>query len=133
MVSNGISVVQINSYAVKQSKEIEDNNQHKDDRKDTKLIDSLAKDDNYGMPYLPKKLYADMRRFSMFRDQLTEDCIRDTSRLHRELRIYFPEYMDAFGKIDSAFALEILSKVQVPSDITALGEKACGTSGMKQS
>ena len=30
------------------------------------------KDGNYGMPYLPEDIYADMKRLSMFRDQLTE-------------------------------------------------------------
>ena len=94
MISKGISVVQVNPYAVKQSKEIEDNSQLKDDRKDPKLIANLVKDGNYGMPYLPEKTYADMRRLSMFRDQLTEDRIRNINRLHRELKIYFPEYMD---------------------------------------
>lgn len=107
MISKEISVVQVNPYAVKQSKEIEDNSQLKDDRKDPKLIANLVKDGNYGMPYLPEKVYADLRRLSMFRDQLTEDRIRHINRLHRELKIYFPEYMDAFGKIDGAFALEV--------------------------
>lgn len=127
MISKGISVVQVNPYAVKQSKEIEDNSQHKDDRKDPKLIANLVKDGNYGMPYLPEKVYADMRRLSMFRDQLTEDRIRNINRLHRELRIYFPEYMDAFGKIDGAFTLEMLKESAIPSDIAALG-----TEGMKK-
>lgn len=123
MISNGISVVQVNPYAVKQSKEIEDNSQPKDDRKDPKLIANLVKDGNYGMPYLPEKVYADMRRLSMFRDQLTEDRIRNINRLHRELKIYFPEYMDAFGKIDGAFTLEVLKVSAIPSDIAALGEE----------
>lgn len=77
MISEGISVVQVNPYAVKQSKEIEDNSQLKDDRKDPKLIANLVKDGNYGMPYLPEEVYADMRRLSIFRDQLTEDRIRN--------------------------------------------------------
>lgn len=127
MVSNGISVVQVNPYAVKQSKEIEDNSQRKDDRKDPKLIANLVKDGNYGMPYLPEKIYADMRRLSMFRDQLVEDRIRNINRLHRELKIYFPEYMDAFGKIDGAFALEVLKISAIPSDIITLG-----TEGLKK-
>lgn len=121
MISNGISVVQVNPYAVKQSKEIEDNSQLKDDKKDPKLIANLVKDGNYGMPYLPEKVYADMRRLSMFRDQLTEDRIRNINRLHRELKIYFPEYMDAFGKIDGAFTLEVLKISGIPSDIVTLG------------
>ncbi len=121
MISEGISVVQVNPYAVKQSKEIEDNSQRKDDRKDPKLIANLVKDGNYGMPYLPEEIYADMRRLSMFRDQLTEDRIRNINRLHREMRIYFPEYADAFGKLEGAFALEILCVAPMPSDIIALG------------
>ncbi len=122
MVSKGVSVVQVNPYAVKQSKEIEDNSQLKDDRKDPKLIANLVKDGNYGMPYLPEKVYADMRRLSMFRDQLTEDRIRNINRLHRELKIYFPEYMDAFWKLDGAFTLEVLKSAPIPADIITLGE-----------
>ena len=121
MISNGISVVQVNPYAVKQTKELEDNSQNKDDRKDPKLIANLVKDGNYGMPYLPEGLYADLRRLSMFRDQLTEDRIRNINRLHREMKMYFPEYMEAFGKLDGAFTLEILRRAPFPKDILALG------------
>lgn len=121
MIANRISVVQVNPYAVKQTKELEDNSQLKDDRKDPKLIANLVKDGNYGMPYLPERLYADLRRLSMFRDQLTEDRIRSINRLHREMKIYFPEYMDAFGKLEGTFTLEVLKKAPFPSDILALG------------
>ena len=121
MITNGISVVQVNPYAVKQTKELEDNSQLKDDRKDPKLIANLVKDGNYGMPYLPEDLYAELRRLSMLRDQLTEDRIRNINRLHREMKIYFPEYMDAFGKLDGAFTLEVLKKAPFPADIMTLG------------
>ena len=122
MVSNGISVVQVNPYAVKQTKEVEDNSQMKDDRKDPKLIANLVKDGNFGMPYLPEKLYADLRRLSMFRDQLNEDRIRTVNRLHREMKIYFPEYKDALGKVDGAFSLELLKQAPFPDDLATLGE-----------
>ena len=121
MVTNGISVVQVNPYAVKQTKELEDNSQLKDDRKDPKLIANLVKDGNYGMPYLPEGLYAELRRLSMFRNQLREDRIRNTNRLHREMKIYFPEYMDAFGKLDGAFTLAVLMKAPFPEDILLIG------------
>ncbi len=122
MISNGISVVQVNPYAVKQIKEVEDNSQRKDDTKDPKLIANLVKDGNFGMPYLPEKLYAELRRLSMFRDQLNEDRIRAINRMHREMKIYFPEYKDALGKVDGAFSLELLKQVPFPEDLTALGE-----------
>ena len=121
MVSNGISVVQVNPYAVKQTKELEDNSQQKDDRKDLKLIANLVKDGNYGMPYLPEKVYAELRRLSMFREQLMEDRNRHMNRLHREMKIYFPEYKDAFGKIDGAFCIAVLKEAPFPEDILRLG------------
>ena len=122
MITNGISVVQVNPYAVKQTKELEDNSQLKDDRKDPKLIANLVKDGNYGMPYLPEGLYADLRRLSMFRDQLTEDRIRNINRLHREMKIYFPEYKEAFGKLAGTFSIRLLKKAPFPKDILDLGE-----------
>lgn len=121
MITNGISVVQVNPYAVKQTKEVEDNSQLKDDTKDPKLIANLVKDGNYGMPYLPEKLYADLRRLTMFRDQLTEDRIRALNRMHRELKIYFPEYKDAYKKIDGTFSLEILKHAPYPEELRELG------------
>lgn len=121
MISEGISVVQVNPYAVKQTKEIEDNSQMKNDRKDPKLIANLVKDGNFGMPYLPEGLYAELRRLSMFRDQLNEDRIRNINRLHREMKIHFPEYREALGKIDGAFTLELLQKAAFPRDIASLG------------
>jgi transposase len=121
MITNGISVVQVNPYAVKQTKELEDNSQLKDDTKDPKLIANLVKDGNFGMPYLPEKLYADLRRLSMFREQLNEDRIRFINRLHREMKIYFPEYKDALGKVDGAFSLELLKKAPFPEDLLLLG------------
>ena len=121
MIANGISVVQVNPYAVKQTKELEDNSQLKDDTKDPKLIANLVKDGNFGMPYLPEKLYADLRRLSMFREQLNEDRIRFLNRLHREMKIYFPEYKDALGKVDGAFSMELLRQAPFPEDLLLLG------------
>lgn len=122
MISNGISVVQVNPYAVKQTKEVEDNSQLKDDTKDPKLIANLVKDGNFGMPYLPEKLYAELRRLSMFRDQLNEDRIRAINRMHREMKIYFPEYKDALGKVDGAFNLDLLKSAPFPDDLKVLDE-----------
>ena len=58
----------------------------------------------------------------MFRDQLNEDRIRTINRMHREMKIYFPEYKNALGKVDGAFSLELLKQAPFPKDLTALGE-----------
>lgn len=59
----------------------------------------------------------------MFRDQLSEDRIRTMNRLHREMKICFPEYKDAFGKTDGAFTLALLEKAPFPADLLELGEE----------
>ena len=123
MIANGISVVQVNPYAVKQTKELEDNSQAKNDAKDPKLIADLVKNGNYGMPYLPEDVYAELRALCTFRDQCMEDRVRNINRLHREMKIVFPEYMKAFGKIDGVFTLSVLATVPLPSELTALGEE----------
>ena len=63
----------------------------------------------------------------MFRDQLNEDRIRSINRMHREMKIYFPEYKDALGKMDGTFSLELLKQAPFPDDLAALG-----TEGIRQ-
>ncbi|WP_054743939.1 hypothetical protein [Cellulosilyticum ruminicola] len=36
------------------------------------------------------------------------------------MKIYFPEYKDALGKVDGAFVLELLRKAPFPKDLMAL-------------
>lgn len=122
MISEGISVVQVNPYAVKQTKEVEDNSQQKDDEKDPKTIANLVVRGNFGMPYLPEGIYADLRGYSALRDKLVEDRTRCVNRLHRELKIFFPEYKDAFGKIDGVFTLELIKVASTPRSLIKLGE-----------
>lgn len=98
--------------------------------KNPKLIANLVKDGNFGMPYLPEQLYADLRRLSMFRDQLNEDRIRSINRLHRELKIYFPEYKEALRKTEGTFSLELLKQEPFPDDLATLKEDGIDRSGI---
>lgn len=82
------------------------------------------------MPYLPEQLYADLRRLSMFRDQLNEDRIRSINRLHRELKIYFPEYKEALRKTEGTFSLELLKQEPFPDDLATLKEDGIDKSGI---
>lgn len=38
------------------------------------------------------------------------------------MKIYFPEYKDALGKVDGAFSLELLKSAPFPADLKALDE-----------
>ena len=43
------------------------------------------------------------------------------------MKIYFPEYKDAFGRVDGTFCLEVLKTAPFPDDL-----KELGTKGIKQ-
>ena len=46
----------------------------------------------------------------------------ESALVHREMKIYFPEYKDALGKVDGAFSLELLKSAPFPADLKALDE-----------
>lgn len=121
MICNGISVVQVNPYAVKCTKEVGDNSQDKNDRKDPKVIAELVKNGNYGMPYLPEGAHAEIRSLNSFRDQLVGDRVQRINRLHREITEHFPEFKEVFSKIESIFSLRLLEQAQAPEDMQKLG------------
>lgn len=50
-------LAQVNPAAVKKSKELDDNDPSKNDRKDPKVIAGLACDGRYCLPYIPLKAF----------------------------------------------------------------------------
>lgn len=117
----GIKPVVVNPYHVKQSKELDDNNPSKNDRKDPKVIAGLIKDGRFTYPYLPEGVYAELRSASNLRFQTQEELTRILNRIARWFSIYFPEYKDVYGKSDSKSGLMILEQAPLPADIRALG------------
>ena len=57
---NGMKPVLVNPHHVKKSKELDDNNPTKNDRKDPKVIAGLVREGRYMIPYLPDGVYADL-------------------------------------------------------------------------
>lgn len=117
----GIKPVLVNPYHVKQSKELDDNNPSKNDRKDPKVIAGLIKDGRFTYPYLPEGVYAELRSASNLRFQTQEELTRILNRIAKWFSIYFPEYKDVYGKSDSKSGLMILEQAPLPADIRALG------------
>ena len=120
--SHGITVVQVNPYAVKATKEIQDNSQLKSDRKDPGVIAELAKNGNYSIPYIAEGTYASLRELELFRERVSEDRIRDINRLCQEMDKYFPEYRRIYKEVDKVFSLAVLAKAPLPEDIVRIGE-----------
>ena len=53
--------VLVNPHHVEKSKELDDNDQTKNDRKDPKVIAGLVREGRYMILYLPDGVYADLR------------------------------------------------------------------------
>ena len=113
--------VMVNPYHVKQSKELDDNNQTKNDRKDPKVIAKLVVDGRYSKPYVPKGVYADLRVATASRQRIVNELTSVKNRICRWFSIYFPEYLDVFGSFEAESSVMILKKVPMPSDIIKLG------------
>ena len=118
---NDMKPVLVNPHHVKKSKELDDNNPTKNDRKDPKVIAGLVRDGRYMIPYLPDGVYADLRTASNMRFQLQSELTRIQNRISRWFSIYFPEYKTVYGRADSISGMMILKRAPLPEDILTLG------------
>lgn len=121
LVLHNITVVQVNPYAVRQTKEIEDNLQSKDDFKDPRVIAQLVRNGNFGFPYRPEDAYADLRGYAQCRRDVVERITQLDNRLHAAMAQYWPEYQSAFHDFTTQYVMELLERAQLPQDIVRLG------------
>ena len=118
---NGMQPVHVNPHHVKKSKELDDNNPNKNDRKDPKTIAALVNEGRFSYPYIPTGVYAEIRSLSNLRFQTQEELTRIKNRIARWFSIYFPEYKDVYGKLDAVSGRIILKEASLPKDIVKLG------------
>ena len=67
LIKKGLTVVLVNPYHTKKSKELDDNSQTKSDIKDALTIAKLVKDGRYFETYLPHDIYAELRSLTATR------------------------------------------------------------------
>lgn len=118
---HGMVLVQVNPAAVKKSKELDDNNPVKSDRKDPKVIAGLVNDGRYSFPYLPEGIYAELRELSNQRLRASEELTRAKNRFARWIAIYFPEYKEFSKELDNVSGAMILKVYPLPADIEKAG------------
>ena len=118
---NGMKPVHVNPHHVKKSKELDDNNPNKNDRKDPKTIAALVNEGRFSYPYIPTGIYAEIRNLSNLRLQTQEEITRIKNRLARWFSIYFPEIKDVYKNPDSVSGLMVLKEAPLPQDIVKLG------------
>lgn len=117
----GIKLVMVNPYAVKKSKELDDNNQTKNDAKDPSVIAKLVIDGRYSIPYVPTGAYADLRIMFSNRTRISREMGAIKNHLARWFAIHFPEYKEVFRDYASKGSLLLLKVAATPSSIVALG------------
>ena len=118
---NGMKPVHVNPHHVKKSKELDDNNPNKNDRKDPKTIAALVNEGRFSYPYMPVGIYAEIRSLSNLRFQTQEELTRIKNRLARWFSIYFPEYKDVYGDLKAVSGRMVLKAAPLPEDIMKLG------------
>ena len=105
---NGMKPVHVNPHHVKKSKELDDNNPNKNDRKDPKTIAALVNEGRFSYPYIPTGIYAEIRSLSNLRFQTQEELTRIKNRIARWFAIYFPEYKDVYGDLKAVSGRMVL-------------------------
>ena len=118
---NGMAPVHVNPHHVKKSKELDDNNPSKNDRKDPKVIAGLVKDGRYFRPYIPDGVYAEIRALSGLQVMAQSEITRLKNRIARWFSIYFPNYKDVYGNVGAVSGLMVLKAAPLPEDIIKLG------------
>lgn len=118
---SGMKPVHVNPHHVKKSKELDDNNPNKNDRKDPKTIAALVNEGRFSYPYIPTGIYAEIRSLSNLRFQTQEELTRIRNRIARWFAIYFPEYKDVYGDLMAVSGRMILKEAPLPEDIRMLG------------
>ncbi len=118
---SGMRPVHVNPHHVKKSKELDDNNPNKNDRKDPKTIAALVNEGRFSYPYIPTGIHAEIRSLSNLRFQTQEELTRIRNRLARWFAIYFPEYKGVYGDLKAVSGRMVLKEVPLPEDIRKLG------------
>ena len=114
---HGMKLAFVNPASVKKAKELDDNSQSKNDRKDPKVIAKLVTEGRYSAPYTPDGVYADLRIMVTNRKRLIREMTQIKNRFARWFAIYFPEYTDVFGDYEAQSSMLLLKKACTPEAI----------------
>ena len=118
---HNMNLVLVNPHHVKKSKELDDNHPTKNDRKDSKTIAKLVIEGRYMEPYIPVGVYADLRVSVNNRWRITKELNGIKNRIERWLKIYFPEFRDAFGSTYGKGSMMVLHNAPLPEEVILLG------------
>lgn len=117
--AKGYKLTLVNPYHIKKTKELDDNSQTKNDRKDPILIAKLVRDGDFFNPDLSSGIYADIRRMYRLRLKVKKSLIRQKIALKILLDEYFPEYEEFFSDILGVSSEYVLRNYFLPQKIAS--------------
>ncbi len=116
----GDMVVMVNPYHVKRTKELDDNSQMKNDRKDAGLIAQLVKEGRFLHCLLPTGVYGELRELTVARQQQKRKLNAVLCQLRAVLDEYFPEFEQVFKNTIGLGARWVLANFPFPGDIQSV-------------
>ncbi|MBC2460544.1 IS110 family transposase [Clostridium beijerinckii] len=128
----GIRLVLVNPYHVKRSKELDDNSQTKNDRKDPKTIAKLVIDGRYSEPYIPEGIYSDLRIAMNMKEGLTRNLNIIKNKVDHWLDKYFPEFNNVFVDWEGKTALISLTEFPTPDKVLSVDVQQIVTTWKKK-
>jgi transposase len=120
--AENIPIAGVNPYHVKSLKELEDNSQTKNDKKDALVIAHLIRDGRFFELYLPDDAYAELRVLKRHRSQLSDRRKSVMNTIQVILDEYFPELEILGFGVDTASMKAMLRLTPLPEDFITLGE-----------
>ena len=111
----------VNPFHVKCTRELDDNSQTKNDKKDPKTIAMLVKDGRFRDVYIPEDVYQELREAVSERERLVEQMISLSNQVIRWLDIRFPEFNQVFKNWRGEAAWLTLRYFPTPAKVAAAG------------
>ena len=111
----------VNPFHVKCTRELDDNSQTKNDKKDPKTIAMLVKDGRFRDVYIPEDVYQELREAVSERERLLEQLIGLSNQVIRWLDIRFPEFNQVFKDWTGDAAWLTLKQYPTPAKIVFAG------------
>lgn len=121
LIANNYTIVGVNPFHVKTTKEVDDNTQTKSDPKDSRVIGSLVSRGNFFEIYLPTGVWAELRELNNMRSQVRTRMNSVLNQIRAIIDEYFPEYENVFSTINGKTAMHILYHCPMPEDLRKLG------------
>lgn len=123
LMKAGYRVVCVNPHHTKKAKELDDNSQTANDKKEAMTIARLIKDGRFFDPYLPQDVYAELRMLATARISVMSRNNEIKNTITAILDEYFPETWTVWKKpLKSKAARQLLRSCPFPEFIMKMGE-----------